>query len=49
MFVNLREKKGVDKVKRCMNCGREIPGDQVNDMYSARFCSEKCKEEYMRG
>jgi hypothetical protein len=55
VLMNLRDTrrdksgKGFQKTHYCMNCSKEIPADQINDMYSARFCSEKCKKEYLNG
>lgn len=45
----MRDKKGFERIRRCMNCGKEIFEEEINDMYSARFCCEKCREEYIRG
>ena len=33
--------------RRCMNCGREIY--EASDLYSRRFCSVGCKDEYCSG
>ncbi len=30
---------------KCLNCGKEIVGG--NNIYSRRFCSEKCKLDYL--
>ncbi|HLD58392.1 MAG TPA: hypothetical protein VI977_01975 [archaeon] len=35
---------GLSREKRCMNCGKLI--FEERDLYSRRFCSTKCKEEY---
>jgi hypothetical protein len=35
---------GLQRQKHCMNCGRIIM--EETDLYSRRFCSTPCKEEY---
>ncbi|MDD5163202.1 MAG: hypothetical protein PHD95_03265 [Candidatus ainarchaeum sp.] len=35
---------GLQRQKHCMNCGRLIMEEA--DLYSRRFCSTSCKEEY---
>ena len=32
---------------KCMNCGRAIIGGGTN-LYSKRFCTDKCTLEYLR-
>jgi endogenous inhibitor of DNA gyrase (YacG/DUF329 family) len=34
-------------IRRCLNCGRDIPDNNATDIYSRRFCSERCKTDYM--
>ncbi len=34
------------KVWRCMNCGSEII--DAKDLYSRRFCSIECKQEFLK-
>lgn len=35
------------KQYRCMNCGKTITSPEGN-MYTRRFCSVACKEEYIK-
>lgn len=35
----------VRRMPKCMNCSREIFSGV--DMYSRRFCSVRCKEQYL--
>jgi DNA-directed RNA polymerase subunit RPC12/RpoP len=36
-----------EKKYKCMNCGKEITKIIPGDIYSKRFCSEKCHDEYV--
>lgn len=49
-FAKVKEadEKPRDIVYHCMNCGNEIVNPQ-GDLYSRRFCSEKCKKQYING
>ncbi len=50
MNIILREDRADDfnkKGRRCMNCGRVI--SEAKDLYTRRFCSVECKEEYCSG
>jgi len=35
---------GVTRQKHCMNCGKPIT--EETDLYTRRFCSVTCKDEY---
>ena len=37
------EKKKLNWLDRCSNCGKELPMD---DEIAYQFCSQKCKEQY---
>ncbi|MBN2127464.1 MAG: hypothetical protein JW703_03685 [Candidatus Diapherotrites archaeon] len=35
------------KTYKCMNCGKEIASTEQGNPLSKRFCSEKCRQEYL--
>ncbi len=45
-LVKRAERGPVGREKRCMNCGRVIE-HEATDVYSRRFCSGRCKENYL--
>ena len=43
---NYAKKEFKPKLK-CLNCGRDIPEEDATDLYSRRFCSQRCKADYL--
>jgi len=39
--------RGVKATRRCMNCSKEIEDSAKGDIYTRRFCSDKCRTEYI--
>ncbi|MCX8158281.1 MAG: DUF2116 family Zn-ribbon domain-containing protein [Candidatus Diapherotrites archaeon] len=50
LFDNIDSKyfaKNIKIKRKCLNCGKELETREKGDLYSRRFCSDKCRDEYM--